>query len=138
MAPAKAWTLSPIVTLIAATGLSVCLGAATAHGQATIRSRDLSSDWTSATPLSPQTALIPSWNSQPNSWRLGVAIENVDTGVVLTDIERGMPAERAGLEKGDVIVNVEGFQVGYVDGALYDLGDEIRKRVDQQGRVNFL
>ncbi|HEX6962586.1 MAG TPA: YbaY family lipoprotein, partial [Lacipirellula sp.] len=37
-----------------------------------------------------------------------------------------------------VIVNVEGFQVGYVSGALYDLGDEMRRRVDQQGKVNFL
>jgi uncharacterized lipoprotein YbaY len=112
--------------------------APTALAQATIRSRDLTSDWASVAPLSPGTAYVPSWNAQPNSWRLGVAIENVDTGVMLTDIERGMPAERSGLEKGDVIVNVDGFQVGYVNGALYDLGDEIRRRVDQQGRVNFL
>jgi uncharacterized lipoprotein YbaY len=114
-----------------------------ARGQATIRSRDLNNDWTSVSTLSPQspspqTAYVPSWNSQPNSWRLGVAIENVDTGVVLTDVESGLPAERAGLERGDIIVNVEGFQVGYVDGALYDLGDEIRRRVDPQGQVNFL
>jgi uncharacterized lipoprotein YbaY len=130
MAPFRSWTL-----LI---GLAAVAISPAAFGQASIRSRDLASDWTSAAMLTPGTAAIPSWNSQPNSWRLGVAIENVDTGVMLTDIERGMPAERAGLEKGDVIVNVEGFQIGYVNGALYDLGDEIRKRVDQQGRVNFL
>src|SRR5687768_1415372 len=106
-----------------------------AFAQATIRSRDLTSDWASVAPLSPGTAYVPSWNSQPNSWRLGVAIENVDTGVVLTDIERGMPAERAGLEKGDVIVNVEGFQVGYVNGALYDLGEEKIGRASCRERV---
>jgi uncharacterized lipoprotein YbaY len=135
MGPFNSRTFSTVFlpTLLVA---SVC--ASSAIAQATIRSRDLTSDWASVTPLSPGTAYVPSWNSQPNSWRLGVAIENVDTGVVLTDIERGMPAERAGLEKGDVIVNVGGFQVGYVNGALYDLGDEIRRRVDQQGKVDFL
>lgn len=138
MAPAMRWTLSPVYSLVLVAAMMVGLFAPGAYGQATIRSRDLTSDWTSVPSLSPPTAYVPSWNSQPNSWRLGVAIENVDTGVVLTDIESGMPAQRAGLEKGDVIVNVEGFQVGYVDGALFDLGDEIRKRVDQQGKVNFL
>jgi uncharacterized lipoprotein YbaY len=117
-----------------------------AHAQATIRRRDLVSDWTatgapSLTPMTtqtPQAAYVPSWNSQPNSWRLGVAIDNVDTGVRLTEVERGMPADRAGLKQGDVIVNVAGYQVGYVNGGLFDLGDEIRRRVDQSGKVDFL
>jgi uncharacterized lipoprotein YbaY len=126
-----------------------------AQAQATIRRRDLVSDWsttapnltsaapglTSAAPLAtqtPQAAYVPSWNSQPNSWRLGVAIDNADTGVVLTDVERGTPADRAGLKRGDVIVNVGGYQVGYVNGGLFDLGDEIRRRVGQDGKVSFL
>jgi uncharacterized lipoprotein YbaY len=136
MAPAIRWTLSPLAYLLAAAVAS--MAATDAAAQATIRSRDLMSDWTNLGNPAPQTAYVPSWNAQPNSWRLGVAIENADTGVVLTDVERGMPAESAGLERGDVIVNVEGFQVGYVDGALYDLGDEIRRRVDQQGKIDFL
>ncbi|BBO31834.1 YbaY family lipoprotein [Lacipirellula parvula] len=106
--------------------------------QASARSRDLSEAWSAAPSLLPSTAAIPSWNAQPNSWRLGVAIQNVDTGVVLTDVEAGMPAQQAGLENGDIIVNVDGFQVGYVEGALFDLGDEIRRRVDQNGKVDFL
>jgi predicted metalloprotease with PDZ domain len=126
-----------------------------AQAQATIRRRDLVSDWsttapnltsaapglTSAAPLAtqtPQAAYVPSWNSQPNSWRLGVAIDNAETGVVLTDVERGTPADRAGLKRGDVIVNVGGYQVGYVNGGLFDLGDEIRRRVGQDGKVSFL
>jgi uncharacterized lipoprotein YbaY len=109
-------------------------------GQASIRSRDLASanDWTAVPNYSPQTAYVPSWNAQPNSWRLGVAIDNLDAGVILKDVDRGMPADRAGLKPGDVIVNVEGYQVGYVNGSLYDLGDEIRRRVDQDGKVDFL
>src|SRR5262249_20144085 len=84
------------------------------------------------------TAYVPSWNSQPNSWRLGVAIENLETGVLLTDVERGMPAERAGLKHGDVIVKVGGFQGRDVNGAFYDLGDELNRRVDPQGSVGIL
>lgn len=106
--------------------------------QASARSRDLSAAWSAAPSLLPSTSATPSWNAQPNSWRLGVAIQNVDTGVVLTDVEAGMPAQQAGLETGDIIVNVDGFQVGYVEGALFDLGDEIRRRVDQNGKVDFL
>jgi uncharacterized lipoprotein YbaY len=67
-----------------------------------------------------------------------VAIDNLDAGVILKDVDRGMPADRAGLKPGDVIVNVEGYQGGNVNGSLYDLGDEIRRRVDQDGKVDFL
>ncbi|WP_428308699.1 YbaY family lipoprotein [Lacipirellula sp.] len=126
-----------VLTLAAA--LLVSSSAQHAAAQTTAaRSRDLSEAWSAAPSLLPSTAAIPSWNAQPNSWRLGVAIQNVDTGVVLTDVEAGMPAQQAGLENGDIIVNVDGFQVGYVEGALFDLGDEIRRRVDQNGKVDFL
>ncbi len=124
----------------------VCIAATgPAFGQATIRSRDvLANDWpATATTSAPfGTAPLPgvngSWNPQPNSWRLGVAIENLETGVLLTDVERGLPAANAGLERGDVIISVGGFQVGYVDGGLFDLGDELRRRADPQGRVAML
>ena len=68
-----------------------------------------------------------------------MAIENLETGV-RAHRRRARPAGRhaPGSKRGDVIVNVGGFQVGYVDGALFDLGDELRRRVDQQGRVTFL
>ena len=137
MAPTVRNTMSTLAQLaLAVTVLG--LWASDAAAQATIRTRDLSDAWTSAPSLLPSTSATPSWNAQPNSWRLGVAIQNVDTGVVLTDVEAGMPAQLAGLETGDIIVNVDGFQVGYVEGALFDLGDEIRKRVDQNGKVDFL
>lgn len=137
MAPTMRNTMSTLARFTL-TLAALCRLADDAAAQATIRSRDLSEAWTSAPSLLPATSATPSWNAQPNSWRLGVAIQNVDTGVVLTDVEAGMPAQAAGLEKGDIIVNVDGFQVGYVGGALFDLGDEMRRRVDQTGKVNFL
>ncbi|RIK85193.1 MAG: hypothetical protein DCC67_04240 [Planctomycetota bacterium] len=139
MASAPRRVLSHVVSLTLL-GLATAGGLSDAAlGQATIRSRDLADDWTAPSlATSPSAAYVPSWNSQPNSWRLGVAIENVDVGVRLTDVESGMPAQKAGLERGDVIVNVEGYQVGYVEGALFDLGDEIRRRVDEQGNISFL
>jgi len=140
---------SPKFTLLQAATAVLCgatiLGVA--HGQAPARSRDAIDDWQSTPVAGPafgaaqpsgRTAYVPSWNSQPNAWRLGVAIENLETGVLLTDVERGMPAEKAGLKRGDVIITVGGYQCGYVGGSLYDLGDEINRRVDQQGRINVL
>ena len=47
-------------------------------------------------------------------------------------------AQRAGLEAGDTIVTVEGYQVGYVSGRLYDMSEELARRVDRQGRVTLL
>ncbi|MCC6493605.1 MAG: YbaY family lipoprotein [Pirellulales bacterium] len=139
MKPAVRRNLSPAVSLTAALAALVGLIGETARGQASIRSRDQAADWSAPTLNSAaDAAYVPSWNAQPNAWRLGVAIENVDVGVRLTDVEAGMPAQKAGLERGDIIVNVEGYQVGYVNGSLFDLGDEMRRRVDSQGRINFL
>ena len=123
---------STFASLSLAAALSLGLSAQEASAQATIRSRDLSEAWSAAPSLLPATSATPSWNAQPNSWRLGVAIQNVDTGVVLTDVEAGMPAAQAGLETGDIIVNVDGFQVGYVEGALFD---RHHARIDPVGHV---
>ena len=87
---------------------------------------------------STQSGNVPSWNAQPNAWRMGVAIENTETGVVLTEVEPGMPAQRAGLAVGDALVNVGGYQIGYMNGTLFDLGDELQRRADPQGRVSIL
>ena len=63
-------------------------------------------------------------------WRLGIYPENTDTGVLLTEIVRGSAAERAGLEVNDRIISVHGYQVGYVDGTLYDSGQEFERHAD--------
>lgn len=80
----------------------------------------------------------PDDDYQPNRWQLGVKVKNLDTGVQLTSVNRHSVAERNGLDAGDVIISVAGYQVGYVDRRLYDLSDEISRNVDRQGRVTLL
>lgn len=150
------------VGVMTACGWCLCVASATL-AQSIDRSRDLGATWQPVTPTaapaaaawpgfptstsgatappllgSTQSGYVPSWNSQPNAWRMGVAIQNSETGVILTDIDRGSPADRAGLVRGDAIVTVEGYQVGYVKGNLFDLGDELQRRADPQGRVQLI
>lgn len=80
----------------------------------------------------------PDDDFRPNRWQLGVQVRNLDTGVQLTNVGRGGVADRNGLAQGDIIVAVSGYQVGYVDGLLYDLGDELARNVDRRGRVTLL
>ncbi|MCB9856647.1 MAG: YbaY family lipoprotein [Phycisphaerales bacterium] len=77
-------------------------------------------------------------------WVLGLTGDDTDVGVRVTNVLRGSAAERAGLERDDVIVNVGGYQVGVVDGQRFDLGDELQRQgnragdVDRPGRVVLL
>ncbi len=72
------------------------------------------------------------------AWKLGILSRNTDTGVLITQVQSGSVAQRSGLEANDVIVNVAGYQVGIVEGRLYDIADELARRVDGRGRVNLL
>jgi len=86
----------------------------------------------------------PTFNppSQPSAterrWRLGVQSRDTDTGVKIVEVVRGTAAHRAGLEAGDTIISVNGYQVGYVDGQLYDCGTEFERNTDQDGWVSLL
>ncbi|MBW3598396.1 MAG: PDZ domain-containing protein [Planctomycetes bacterium] len=74
----------------------------------------------------------------PRSWLLGVHAYNTDHGVAITHVLPRSPAWEAGLERGDVIVAVDGFQVGYVNGRLYTLGQELQHRAGPRGEVLLL
>lgn len=76
--------------------------------------------------------------SQGPQWVLGVRGENTDVGVVIREVVRGSAADRARIEVGDIIVNVDGFQVGLVNGRLYDIAEEINRRADNSGTVNLV
>ncbi len=76
----------------------------------------------------------PTWQK----WRLGVYPEDTDTGVRISEVVRGSAAERAGLERNDRILAVHGYQVGYVNGTLYDCGQEFERHADSQGWVRIL
>ena len=71
-------------------------------------------------------------------WRLGIYPEDTDTGVRITEVVRGSAAERAGLELNDRIISVHGYQVGYVNGVLYDCGQEFERHADDNGWVRVL
>lgn len=72
------------------------------------------------------------------TYRLGVQVQNGDVGVALLRVDPNGAAGTAGLRDGDVIINVAGHQVGYVDGQLHDLGDEVSHHVDANGRVGMV
>jgi len=74
----------------------------------------------------------------PQRWRLGVFAVNTETGVLITRVIPGTPAWRAGVEPRDHIVCVGGYQIGFVNGRLYPLGDELQHRADRAGRVALL
>ena len=82
-------------------------------------------------PLDPQT-------EGPRRWRLGVNIRNLETGVQITEVFPGGSAERHGIEAGDVLITVNGHQIGNVLGREIDIADAFEQSADAQGRVVFL
>jgi uncharacterized lipoprotein YbaY len=56
----------------------------------------------------------------------------------VVSVQPGSVAQQAGIEPGDVIITVAGYQVGFVGDRLHDLGDEIARRIDGSGRVAVL
>ena len=99
------------------------------------------------TPLFGGNSPASSWQSgqwlnstmnQPADWRLGIRVNNTETGVLVTDVTPGSAGARARLEREDLIIAVGGYQVGMIDGLLYDLGDELRRRADATGAVSML
>jgi S1-C subfamily serine protease len=58
---------------------------------------------------------------------LGVRVVSTHRGVLVRDVAHGSPAARAGLEPGDLIVRVDGFEVGLVRGLEFPLQSELRR-----------
>ncbi|MFO7902600.1 MAG: YbaY family lipoprotein [Pirellulaceae bacterium] len=82
--------------------------------------------------------LLPGSSDQDRGWHLGVEVAYRDYGAEVSHVERRSPARRAGLETRDVIVTVNGYQVGRVNGTAYALDRELELRADRQGRVTLL
>ncbi len=84
-------------------------------------------------------SLVPGQISgRPRDWTLGVALDNLDTGAIVRQVSNGSPAQRAGLEQGDLIITMGGAQVGLVNGRLNDVGEQIRRSADANGLVRAL
>jgi PDZ domain len=78
----------------------------------------------------------------PNMYRrgliLGVQVRYLDTGARIVRVLPNTPAWRYGLEPGDVVVAIDGYQIGYVNHRLYDLQSELNARVRHTGWVRLL
>jgi len=72
------------------------------------------------------------------AYRLGINIQNTPVGVQVVEVGPTSLAKSAGVEAGDTIVAVAGYQVGYVGEKLFDLGDELARRVDPSESVTLL
>jgi S1-C subfamily serine protease len=81
---------------------------------------------------------------------LGVSVESdragqrssahVGTGVVIGDVHPGGPAERAGIQRGDVVTTLDGEPLGSAAQLRHRLallvpGSEVHMRLDRQGRL---
>ena len=60
--------------------------------------------------------------AQQPRWKLGVYSKDTNVGVQVIQVVQNGAAYKAALEKDDTIISVNGFQVGYVNGTLYDCG----------------
>jgi uncharacterized lipoprotein YbaY len=81
---------------------------------------------------------LNSTTSPAQDWRLGVRVLNSETGVVIREVTPNGAGDRARLEVGDTIVAVGGYQVGMIDGRLFDVAEELRRRADTRGNVSML
>jgi hypothetical protein len=82
--------------------------------------------------------IAPRWIAPGGSWKLGVWAYSTESGVVITRVSEGSAAARQGLEAGDKIVNVGGYQVGFVGDLLYPLGFELQRQAGSRGQVLLL
>jgi hypothetical protein len=85
-----------------------------------------------------QGRYLPPGQRPPTNFRLGIYSRNTDTGVLVTSVNAGSVAQQSGIEAQDVIIAVNGYQVGIINGRTYDIAEELARRVDAQGRVLLL
>jgi uncharacterized lipoprotein YbaY len=85
-----------------------------------------------------QERYLPPGQQPPTSFKLGIYSRNTPTGVLVSNVVPGSVAQQSGIEAQDIIIAVNGYQVGVVNGRTYDIADELARRVDAQGRANLL
>lgn len=82
---------------------------------------------------------IPQLTSTRRNFQLGANIQNRLTGVEILQVLPGSVAQNIGFQAGDVIVNVEGYQVGIVKDRIFDVVEEIQRRMEMSSQgVNIL
>lgn len=89
-------------------------------------------------PAGGEARFLPPTTPRPGTYRLGINVQNTPAGVLVVAVSPGSVAQTAGIEAGDTLVTVGGYQVGYVGDRLFDVGDELARRVDAAGSVTLL
>jgi uncharacterized lipoprotein YbaY len=97
------------------------------------RDRDLA-----VIPAGGDARYLPPSPPRPAAYRLGINVQNTPTGVLVVGVAPGSVAQSAGVEAGDTLVTVSGYQVGFVGDRLFDVGDELARRVDSAGGATLL
>ena len=139
--------ITTVTALVAPAGLTVPIGTTVLAQESRDRDEPAGAPGPSGQPGSERSVgdarfLPPGMPSlgpgQAPVYRLGIMSRNTNTGVEINQVMPNSVAQRAGLEAGDLIVAVGGYQVGFVGDRLYDIGDELARRVDRRGRVLLL
>jgi hypothetical protein len=71
-------------------------------------------------------------------WRLGIQVDDAPLGLRISDVSRNSPAFRFGLERGDYLLDVMGFPVGFHGNSYFPLADALNRSVRRDGWVNIL
>ncbi|QDT18160.1 PDZ domain-containing protein [Alienimonas californiensis] len=92
--------------------------------------------------LAPGLGGRPGFDPDDSPVLLGVNGTDTTAGVLVTNVIPGTPADRAGLERGDRVLTVAGYQVGVVGTPggprVYPLGVELARRLDARGEATLL
>lgn len=70
-----------------------------------------------------------------SQWTLGVNVQNGKVGTQITGVANGSPAQKVGLERGDIILAVSGNPIGLVGGRLFTLDNVLNASVNARGQV---
>jgi uncharacterized lipoprotein YbaY len=127
--------MRPVVAVACLASFGLETGPARSMAQDT-RTRDAGSvvaGYSSAAAL-PTAPAVP----RPAPLPLGIMARNTANGVEVVSVNPGSVAQASGLQVGDTIVNVAGYQVGMVGDRLYDVGDEVARRLNASGQVPLL
>jgi hypothetical protein len=71
-------------------------------------------------------------------WRLGIDVDDSPRGLRISEVSRNSPAFRFGLERGDYLLDVMGFPVGFHGSSYFPLADALNQHVRRDGWVNVL
>lgn len=86
----------------------------------------------------PPVSTLPIQRPVPSGWQLGLHADKTDLGMLVTSVNRGSAADRAGLERGDRILAVGDERVGFVGSRGVSMRNALARQADFRGHVVLL